>query len=92
MFYEEFEDVCARANNCKGMSAREPGSEGTGSGLRAPVKPSQASGTPVTPSSGPPMPAERSATAASSKSDSDDALPACLAWVLTIAGICNTDH
>ena len=23
MFYEEFEDVCARANNCKGMSARE---------------------------------------------------------------------
>ena len=23
MFYEEFEDVCALANNCKGMSARE---------------------------------------------------------------------
>ena len=23
MFYEKFEDVCALANNCKGMSARE---------------------------------------------------------------------
>ena len=23
LFYEEFEDVCALANNCKGMSARE---------------------------------------------------------------------
>ena len=23
LFYEEFEDVCALANNCRGMSARE---------------------------------------------------------------------
>ena len=30
LFYEEFEDVCALANNCRGMSAREkaPGPAG----------------------------------------------------------------
>ena len=34
VFYEEFEDVCALANNCKGMSARELWRSGAGVAVR----------------------------------------------------------